>query len=403
MKVGFFHNMNNNFFALTRYLRDRGEDALLLRFQHEKKQFRPDWDAVSDEDLQCVRELSWDRVDQLLGNSPASLNAVLEEFDTIVGCGNAPAYFCRAGRPADLLLPYGGDISELPYRRKFNPLKPYRSLCMRKLADYQRKGIQEAKAIITEMGFHGEFIDRLGYQGLVIDHHMPIVYDYTDQILENREIKESPFAQKIREIRDSSEFIVFHHARHIWKTEIDEISWKRNNIMIGGFAKFLQATKSKSAKLILFEYGPDVDASKSLIAELGIDDHVVWMPLSPRKYILYGILHSDVGSGQFGLPVNLNGVTQEALACGKPVIHHRMDSRHSAETLASLYPVCDAETVDEVATALERLYSEPLQGREMGEACRTWYKDVFVERFFRHFRTATGQDSAATAVSAKAV
>ena len=390
VRLGFFCNMNNSFFSLVRYARDQGVEAHLLRFANEKPQFHPSWDSVNQDDGSYVIELPWGRSNHLFQASKESIKTVLDDYTAIIACGSAPAYFRKAGRPADLLIPYGGDILDLPFRTGLNVKKPRKSLHDRYLAKYQRKGIQEAKAIITELGMHNEYIERIGFSGKLIDHHFPAVYDYTAELNRTPEILESEFGERVREVRKTSNFVVFHHARHIWKTYIDKQSWKGNDSLIKGFADFLPKSGAKDAKLILLDYGPDVDESKALIGQLSMDAHVVWLPLSPRKLILYGLLNCDVATGHFGLPCNLNGVTQEALLCGKPLLHRRLDSRHDADTISSLYPVYDVASPDEISSALEDLFKNPRKREKMGAEARRWYKGAFTAGFFGRFWEALG-------------
>ena len=397
-EIGLFCNMNNNFFALGRYLRDYGEDVELLRFRSEHQHFHPSCDTLSNDYEAWTADLSWDKSPSLFKATQRDLRAVTDNYTHLVGCGAAPAFFHKSGRRADILLPYGGDLVDLPFRGanmklSLKPRLLRKRLLESRFAHHQREGIREAHCVITELGFHGKQMARLGYHGQLIDHHLPIVYDYTDELLHAPEVRDSPFGRKVRELRDSTSFIVFHHARHIWKTYVDELSLKGNDALIRGFAKFSDQTKDRSAKLVVFDYGPDVEHSKRLIAELGIAEQVVWMPLSPRKCILYALLHADVATGQFRMPVNLNGVTQEALVCGKPLIHDRRDSRHPPEVAAGLYPIYDAATPEAIASALEELYADSQKREEMGRAGRLWYRETFVKRFLEHFLSALQKEA----------
>ena len=402
MTIGLFYNMNNSFFSIARYLRDRDAAVKLFLFKRESSHFHPSADTLSDDYKQYMTVLDWDKARHLYKTSAKQLQSVLDDCDVLVGCGAAPAYFHKAGRPADVLVPYGGDLVDMPFRGQkamtplsFRPSTLRKHFANKRFSHHQQEGIRQAKCIITELGLHGKQVARLGYSGNLIDHHFPAVYDYTAELRNSAEVGESEFGRKIRDLRETSSFIVFHHARHIWTSYIDELSAKGNDALIQGFAQFIKQVKDDKARLVLFDYGPDVEASKALIGKLGIDEHVVWMPMTTRKHILFGLLHCDVATGHFGLPLNLNGVTQEALVCGKPLIHSRVDSRHTPDVIASLYPVRDARTAEEIAGALEELYANPKLREEMGVAGRAWYHDVFVEGFFEHFWAALGPSAGA--------
>ena len=389
--------MNNSFFSLVRYLRDEGVQADLLLFENETPHFRPDCDTVNRDHDGCIRQLAWGRADHFASASAAEIRSVLDGYSKIIGCGPALAYFHKGGRPADLFIPYGDDLIQLPYGRT-KKLKRWKKTIYNKiLARSQKRGIREAKAIITEWEMHREFIEAIGYPGRTFDHHFPAVYDYVSDLLPLPEHLVCDVSRLVDKVRAESAFVVFHQARHIWCSRKDEQSQKGNDKLIRGFADFVSRSGERSAKLVLLEYGPDVAESRSLISRLSIDDHVVWLPLSPRKLILYGILNSDVATGHFGLPCNLNGVTQEGLICGRPLLHRREDARLDDRSLAALYPVCDVSTSEEISEALIDLYSDPRKRQEMGSASREWYTEVFTPRFFDRFWESLGgqpQDAA---------
>ena len=75
---------------------------------------------------------------------------------------------------------------------------------------------------------------------------------------------------------------------------------KRNYILFEGFANYIRISKLRKAKLFLIEYGPDVDYSKDIIKDLGIDEYVVWVPKLCRKEILLLLEQVDLGGSEFG-------------------------------------------------------------------------------------------------------
>lgn len=379
MRIGFFCNMANNFFTIVRYLRDRGEDAWLLRFEREDEHFRPEADSLSPGPEPFVRGLPWGRKEHLLSASKEELRAVLDEFDVLVGCGIALAYFAKAGRKADIMIPYGGDVTELPFVPRPSLTKPWKWWRDVRVSRLQWKAIHDAPAVVAEFKLMGPAFDALKYKGQRFNFYVPLVYDYTRQLQENRTILQSDFVRKFNEVRNEADFLVFHHSRHIWKTIEQENSDKGNDKLIKGFAQFLKDPRHSNSKLMLFEYGPDVDESKSLISDLGIEENVCWLPVSMRKEILYGIINSDVATGQFGTPCLYNGVTQEALTCGKALIHWR--SREEQD----LYPVMDASTPEQIADALTTLFRDPALRAEMGQKAKQWYHARIAEPFFRDF------------------
>jgi len=92
---------------------------------------------------------------------------------------------------------------------------------------------------------------------------------------------------------------------------------KGNHILIHGFAKYLKRMTFKKPLLVLFEYGPDVQASKCLIKQLQIENNVLWIPLISRKYIMCLLQEADFGADQFISPY-FGGTGNEHLAAGIP-------------------------------------------------------------------------------------
>ena len=127
----------------------------------------------------------------------------------------------------------------------------------------------------------------------------------------------------------SSNLVVFSHVSHIWKTHptihITENLGKRNNILIEGFASYLESPRScNNALLCLFEYGEDFKDSKKLIKNLNIENNVIWYPLLSRKELRALLQFVDIGgsefSGQFW-----GGCGWEFITSGVPMLHYLAD------------------------------------------------------------------------------
>ena len=394
MRVGFFGNMNNNFFALVRYCRDRGIDAHLLQFRKEQQHFQPICDALDSDFEAYTHQLDWDKAAHLAKTPSRTIRRQLADFDIIVGCGLTPAYAAKAGRTVDMLIPYGQEIVDALSVPRPIGWDIRRWLRRNTAFRRQRQGIRDCRSILTDMRVLGPLLDRLEYGGKRRNAYVPLVYDYTNTLLSEGHELGSPVIERFRTIRANSDFLVFHQSRHIWKTELDEVSWKGNDHLLRGFAAFQREHPQASPQLVLFEYGPDVDASKQLIRELGIQDFVSWFPVSQRREILYGLLLSDVATGQFGVPCTNNGATQEALVCGKPLIHRRGDIEQCPDYYGlgkNLYPVLDAANDGEIAAHLRALYENSEWGRSFGQSAQRWYREQAVSAFFELFWSTVGQ------------
>ena len=126
----------------------------------------------------------------------------------------------------------------------------------------------------------------------------------------------------------SSDFVVFSHMRHNWvfdKNMHTLDTWenisKRNNWLIEGFRSFLHKSPAHNPKLILIEWGENVDESKKLINSLNMDNNVIWLPILPRRSLYYILKFCcDMGVGEFGsYPQSLWGSTGwECFSVGVP-------------------------------------------------------------------------------------
>ena len=79
------------------------------------------------------------------------------------------------------------------------------------------------------------------------------------------------------------------------------------------------AAEGHRFRLVLVEWGMDVDASKALISELGIEQLVSWMPPMNKKSLWHQYCRSHAVLDQFSLPA-LGGVGFEVLALGRRLI-----------------------------------------------------------------------------------
>jgi glycosyltransferase involved in cell wall biosynthesis len=177
------------------------------------------------------------------------------------------------------------------------------------------------------------------------------------------------------------DFIVFYHGRQLWASNPDNLSDfavhggnKRNDKVIRAFARFVRKTSFKSPVLIMFEYGPDVDASKELIEEEGIANNVLWRPISTRKEIMRELSQADIATEYFRPNgCGLGGTGLEAMACGVPLLTHTngasIDPGHHLYNI----PIVDVLEAEEIYSTFVDYEKNPGKYRELGDAAREWY------------------------------
>lgn len=386
MKVACICNMNNNLFSLTRYLRDRGVDAHLLLLEGEQQHFHPAADTYNLDYQGYTHKVSWGKSSDFLKTDVKEVTGSIEGYEFIIGCGPVPAFLHKAGRRADILCPFGGDIWLWPFF-KINIMalgyQPNYFLFSRN----QKKGIREAPIVVFDETNNEceKHIEKL-LRGTRIKMPIPFIYTpvYNPASIPGY-YDRSQWYREFREMRNAYDFVVFHHTRQVWKNVSDRWNYKGNDSVIKGFAHFVKKTKSLKACLVMFEYGPDVVHSQNLIKDLGIENNVRWFPLMARKDIMIGISLADLVVGDFqGMSWLSYGVVYEALAMGKPVMFYREDALYRA-VYPELYPMVHARNQEEITDGLISCSENPELYRSIGEKGREWYQKYAVDAVLDKF------------------
>ena len=163
---------------------------------------------------------------------------------------------------------------------------------------------------------------------------------------------ENPYLPRLRELREKNDILILQHTRQFWKKSRDKWNLKGNDVLIKGYGEFLQMNPSVKSNLILFEYGIHVDASKNLIKELGIENHVTWLPKMPRKYLVSVIQISDLVVGELHHSWLTYCVVLETISMAKPLMQKRTDSEFLV-AYSELYPMLHATSPASVREGFE--------------------------------------------------
>lgn len=405
-KVALVCNMNNNFFTIGRYLRDRGVDAhVFLLGEHEH--FQPDADTYTHNFEHFVHEANWIKAG-FFSVDPLAIKKIQQDmagFDLIIACGFAPFFLHRAGVELDIFVPYGSDFYEVPFyfygNRVFSLLnkldvlyrnlsgkdfvmKTLRKLGLAKMAgDYrsfklsyhQAAAIKEAKHIFCIcQNDHWEYlVDRIGTHKLMRPVTLPVVYlpEYTRSHIEKHTDSLVSY-QLLKAVRGQNDLVIFHHSRHAWKNSPNDLTQKRNDILIRGFADFVHANPATKACLVTAAYGPDVQTSKDLIEELGISNHVLWLPVMQRKEIMACLTLADIGAVDFGLSWVTGGVLFEFMAMQLPIMQLRHDEMYE-QLYDELYPIMQSNSETEIKESLEDYLNRPDYYKDMGRQSHEWF------------------------------
>lgn len=320
-RIALIGNMNNSNFALLRYLRDLGADAYLFLYNNELCHFLPQLDTTRWEKWRSyIRQLpvSNGGLDGMFG-SLAGVNEALKGFDAFLGNGIAPVLFWRMKKRLDVFVPYGEGVEHVA---EFVPnWKRPVSATFR----WTRKKMME-RALLTSVG---EIVTAnqspkatATYRRLGLDTvAMPIVVKYDDEALDEAELGD--LARSAVERMRKASIAVFSQTQHRWLTQLGGAyppGGKKNDWLVEGFARYVGHSGDDGAVLVLLEYGPDVDATKRLCAQLGIDGQVVWLPAMTRLELLAIARAADVGADAF-MSMIWGGTGWELISLGKPILH----------------------------------------------------------------------------------
>ena len=375
-------NQNNNFFALTRYLRDRGYDANLYLMKEEFDHFKPETDSFNKN----YKEFVYDSFLSMLPTGfylipKKQIKNAIAGYDFIIGCGLAPAYLNKIGFKLDLFIPYGTDLDYQPFLRR-KKIFTRKILKVMFVTYHQKLGIRNSKYLMLPKtnNIYQSYYNDIHHKGKLISATVPFIYDkqYEKNTLKNY-IKSSrnKFILSMVELRRTSDFIVFHHVRHLMQKH-NPLRYTGNDKLIRGFEEFIQNDEGINPSLVLFEYGADVEKSKRLVKKLNIEKYVKWFPLTHRKYIMAGIELCDVGVAELS---DISWITYstvcEFMCMSKPIITYREDELYEAD-YDYLYPIMNASNANDVASALKKIYKNKELSSNMGRESKEWFNKYLV-------------------------
>lgn len=403
MKIAILGNMNNNGFALMRYFRDLGAEADLLLYANDGRGGLSHF-AVEADSWELERWSGYIHRTKLLNapisaldfpfgqmlglrslvagagsQRPVTRRAIRRElagYDAYIVSGIGPALLWRAGIRADIFFPYSVGVEFLKTKEFTSKITGMRRLFYPRVVRAQTAGIRAARHVVNaELGFTAEVLAELGVENTPLA--MPMVYPekMPDQV-------ENPELREVLEDIASQEFSVLHHLRLYWQNPgYDAETWaidcKHNDWSIRAFARLVNTYPDRRIRLYILEYGPDVAATRALIAELGITAAVRWIPVSPRRELFLILSRVSACFGEYLSPARTlwGGVGWEALAQGTPLIH---GFRFTEGEFDAIYgypepPLVKANTSEEVASQLEELFTNPGARRALSAAATEWF------------------------------
>jgi len=389
-RVALVGNMNNNFFAIARYLRDMGYDAHLY-YRVGMEHFQPKADTHTDNYMNYCHQVNW--VDEGFYNiNIEEVKRALKGYDFYIGQGDEAVAAYKAGFNMDVYYPYGSDVykyaylpQEFTFLQKVKTILGLNRISFAQMkygtaAKYMRGVIVDADNILAEYT-NEDFEEKLlglNIKGNYQYYPMPMLYYPEYEKLAGTGFPDTELQREIKKMRDEHEFIVLYHGRQEWKTYHNDFTGKNTHHLIIGFANFLKSNPHANACLVMLEYGSDTEPSKALVEELGISGNVKWFPKMYRKDLISLVCSADVCTGEFGRSYLSFGTIIEAMLMKKPIIHYRDDSLYGHHK--ELYPMLHAKEPDEITRAIAWAWNNKAALKQMGEDAYMWAVQYFINQ-----------------------
>lgn len=362
-----------------RYFRTLGVDAHLFLYSNDGTEGlalinNPEWDTwdfakwapfIKNLPFPNGLESVIGRPDLLrLAPGKKKIYEAINGYDYYIGSGISPAILGRIKKKLSIFYPYAtgvewvGDEECARKLRTYNLEWPFRVY----VRNLQLMGIRSSRCVIcTSLG---------STANTLIENGIKFIPLAAPQIFNREEIPfnvDSGAILRLKAQVADARFIVFSHMRQHWICDksYESSSWfrenKNNQWLIRGFYLFIERFPESKAKLIMVEWGKDVEASKNLCVKLGIDRNVIWLPLLKRKEIFWILKNCcTLAVGEFVCsPGEYWGSTAfEALSVGVPVMQtvNFTDSKFSEVFGHPLPLFLDVKNEEDVKNHLTELY-----------------------------------------------
>ena len=353
MKVAFYGNNLNLGYFFVRLLRQQGWQATLICPDYQYAQEQHDWwtdEAASSEWIYRIPSAPVGRFWPL--TSLPLVRDLYREFEdckVLLLAEDGPALFSELpSGPAKICVAFGADIVHYPFylsdflsptrgfrfytqnlkwamrgdaRSAYQMLRsldrfprelPRRAMVQRR----QRRGLRQCRQIVCGP-HHTPLLESIGVRREKL-RFLPLPMDTS--VLS--EVDESLVGRLRQEFADY-DLLFLHPTRHYYLREDTDVFLKDNDKLLYAFARFLRETQ-KRVKLLLVRKGRehDVRHSEKLVAELGIEHAVQWLPEMPNKALRsYYALPQVVVCDQYNPNLSVMGnIGREASYFGRPLI-----------------------------------------------------------------------------------
>ena len=384
MKIALFGNMNNMLYQVARYLRDEKHQCTLFLFE-EFDHFLPSADSYAEETEIKIVQLNWKK-DNLNSFSKSEIESTIKDFDFYLGTDISPAYFFKAGYKLDIFCPHGSDLYEFPFPPFVNKTPQVWELVNYFFGKYQYNGIKEATCVSLDPSEDVfEIPLKIIKFGAKFERIKSNPFLYKNQYTLGFE-NNSPRINEFKTLRTKYDLIIWQHISQDWSDRGPFKINKGNNVLIKGFADYINKTAQKEkALLVLLEYGGDVQKSKDYIIELKIENYVLWIPKMLRKDIMAALTQVDFGVGELGIRRWYSyGSIFEYMQAGLPTMHHRDDAFYREQGF-DLYPMVDADNSEIITQTFLDFEINKEKYKKIGAEAHQWTGNYFEKSMINFF------------------
>lgn len=385
MRVAFISNQNNFNYSIVRYLRDRGVDAILILLSNETEDYvyHPKTDSVNTDWTSMIKSVKWGDLSTLefakywiSRKKRKKIKEDIEDFDFLVGASVVPAYLDLIGKRLDIFTPMGIDTRGFPFFKIRKSFFTWEDLTYNLRSISQKRGIRGAKSIITGINSDSR-ITEIKPLGSVIEYSIPSFYtpEYQGDL---GKVELGDDFDSFLKVRDQFDFTIVSHNRHAWKNYGNDRLIKAVHHLVN--------EHNINPLVVFFESGWNIERSKQLIKECGLEQNFFWFPRSPRTTVMAVVKTADLVAIELApKPILQSGTIFEALALGKPIIQARSAFEFDNDEI-DFPPVKLANSIDEIVNQILNFKSNPTEFEQMGERGKSWYKVMIEERSINLFQ-----------------
>ncbi|MDG2426895.1 MAG: glycosyltransferase [Acidimicrobiales bacterium] len=301
---------------------------------------------------------------EILRPADAEITQLLSRFDVAIVTDLGPIFAERSATPF-VFFPGGWDITHIPFpiRSRSERTRGRADVVETVIAARQRRGVRAASSIWAP-AFRPYVLaaERLGVE---LGGCLPQAIDT------------SLFTPEVNEVAQNESLLkVFHPARFMFEPHpfiIETGGWKRNDLLLEGFALAVGQGLDGHLALIEREGSPDEGQARRLIDDLGVGSRVEWMTTGTRSEFTWREVAQfyracDVSSDDFGGWFGLAAL--EGAASGKPVLNY-LEPEVMVSEYPDGHPFVQTEDAEQICAVLLQLADRDLRD-EIGRASREW-------------------------------